>query len=1251
MKAEFPSLVLSNTALRLMAIALVYHGFHKLAFLFLDPVQHISLIWPPSGFALAILLLTPKPQVRSTLVVLSCVNLFSNYVSSGSLALSLGFLAANLLQAILGWWVLTYFCGAGIVFIHLSEVFVLIGVATLGTAVTSFIGAGTTVLANQVPFGPSYWTWWTSDSLGVLLITPLVVTWVRFHDPWTWKQKYPLIEAILFLGLWCATSWLVFHGIGNLFIPYPYFMMTLLVWAALRFGSRGVASAMVLLAAISISGITVSESVPVLGGKNLTDQLLLVQLFLGVASITGLLLSASLAETKLAEQALREDQLRLRALGDNLPNGMIYQVLLEPDGSKRFLHVSAGVERLNGISAESVLQDSSSLYQLIVEEDRPALVAAQVKSEQTLSPVSTILRIRRNPNELRWMQISSSPRRLADGRILWDGIQVDITDLIRAEENLRRVNRALRTLSNCNQAVVRAKTEAELLESVCQVIVENGDYRLAWVGYIQHDASRSVIPQAQAGVGLDYVHTANITWADVPRGRGPTGTAIRTGQPAVCHHFLTDPAVEPWRETAIKHGYQSSLAVPLKNGTEVFGALNVYSADPNTFDDDEISLLAELAADLTYGILALRTYQDHLKAEASLHLSEQHFRSAMFHSPIGKAIVAPDGRFLEVNPALCRLVGYSREELLTLDFQTITHPDDLQTDLGYARQLLERQIEAYQMEKRYFHKAGHIIWIQLNGTIVWNLDGTPGYFIAQIQDITDRRAALRALQESEERFRQVVENIHEVFWMVNFSTRHLLYISPGYERIWGRSCESLYQSPSTWMEAIHPDDRDRVAQALKQQAVGGYVVEYRIIRPDETIRWIRDQGFPIQDSTGQVYRIAGIAEDITEHRQIEAQLRQSQKMEAIGQLAGGVAHDFNNILGAIMLQAGFAQKTPDLSQNMHNILQDIVASAKRGANLTRQLLAFSRRQVLEPRELDLNEVVTNLSRMLQRIVGEDVPIELDLYPAPLITNADAGMLDQVLMNLVINARDATPAGGKLKIETSTTWISEKEAALHSDSMPGRYVCLLVSDTGCGISSENLPHIFEPFFTTKEPGKGTGLGLATVFGIVKQHQGFILVSSQPGQGTTVQVFLPASNHLGESMLIEAIEPSQVQGTETIMLVEDDQAVRDMMSLVLQEYGYRVLKAVNGVDALSMWENYPEPIQLVVTDIVMPQGINGIELAKMLRERNPSLKVIFTSGYNPNWTQQNLQLPAGSVYLQKPSSFDQILKEIRTCLDNQ
>ena len=312
----------------------------------------------------------------------------------------------------------------------------------------------------------------------------------------------------------------------------------------------------------------------------------------------------------------------------------------------------------------------------------------------------------------------------------------------------------------------------------------------------------------------------------------------------------------------------------------------------------------------------------------------------------------------------------------------------------------------------------------------------------------------------------------------------------------------------TWFDAIHPDDRERVPRQFPtNENFHEYDEAYRIVRPDGAVRWIHDRAFPIRDAQGNVYRIAGVAEDITERRQIEERLRQSQKMEAIGQLAGGVAHDFNNILAAIMMEVELAATVRNLPQEAREGLQVIGTASEKAATLTRQLLLFSRRQVMQPRRLDINGVVTNLAKMLQRILGEDVRVELHLHPSPVLAHADSGMLDQIIMNLSVNARDAMPAGGRLVIETSERHISEEDLRASPDASVGQHVCLSVSDTGMGMTDEVKAHLFEPFFTTKQPGKGTGLGLATIFGIVKQHRGWVRVYSEVGQGTTFRIFLP------------------------------------------------------------------------------------------------------------------------------------------------
>jgi PAS domain S-box-containing protein len=400
---------------------------------------------------------------------------------------------------------------------------------------------------------------------------------------------------------------------------------------------------------------------------------------------------------------------------------------------------------------------------------------------------------------------------------------------------------------------------------------------------------------------------------------------------------------------------------------------------------------------------------------------------------------------------------------------------------------------------------------------------------------------------------------------------------------------------------------------------------------------------------GQAPLLLGLFRDVTAQKRLEDQLRQSQKMEAIGQLAGGVAHDFNNILTVIHGHASLLSAGANLSGPAARSAQQITQAAERAAALTRQLLTFSRRQVMQPRRLDMNEVVSNMTKMLSRILGEDIALQLNYFPQPALVQADAGMLEQILLNLAVNSRDAMPRGGQLTIRISAVDVDARHLAQHSEAHPGSYVCLKVSDTGCGIAPDNLRRIFEPFFTTKEVGKGTGLGLATVYGIVKQHQGWIEVESEPGHGTTFRVYLPRTYAAAESKE-EAQAPEAVPGgNETILVVEDEAPVRELVCNLLAGHGYQILQAESGVKALEVWKERKAKIDLVLTDLVMPDRINGRELAERLWNEQPQLKVIFTSGYSADVVGKDFVLRRGLNYLQKPYHPQKLARTVRQCLD--
>jgi signal transduction histidine kinase len=387
--------------------------------------------------------------------------------------------------------------------------------------------------------------------------------------------------------------------------------------------------------------------------------------------------------------------------------------------------------------------------------------------------------------------------------------------------------------------------------------------------------------------------------------------------------------------------------------------------------------------------------------------------------------------------------------------------------------------------------------------------------------------------------------------------------------------------------------------------------------------------------------------DITARKLLEEQLRQSQKMEAIGHLAGGIAHDFNNLLTVIQGNAALMQMKECSTEQQADALDEIAQATERAASLTRQLLTVSRRQDLHLRRLELNDVVTGLGKMLLRVVGEDVSIQLNLHPHPLVTRADAGMLDQILMNLVVNARDAMPEGGQLVIETSEANITDSDLEQFPDARHGAYVCLRVTDTGCGISPENLPHIFEPFFTTKEPGKGTGLGLATVFGIVKQHGGVLGVTTDVGRGTTFTLLLPALD--GFNISLDQGVPEPRGGDESILVVEDEESVRRLVHRLLETHGYHVEVVGSGAEALHLMDQRAEGFDLVITDVVMPGGVSGWVLADRLRVRHHDVKVIFMSGYMGDTAKRDVSLREGVNFLQKPFGRISLLECVRACLD--
>jgi two-component system cell cycle sensor histidine kinase/response regulator CckA len=512
------------------------------------------------------------------------------------------------------------------------------------------------------------------------------------------------------------------------------------------------------------------------------------------------------------------------------------------------------------------------------------------------------------------------------------------------------------------------------------------------------------------------------------------------------------------------------------------------------------------------------------------------------------------------------------------------------------------------------------------------------------------------LRIAEARYRTLVERLPAITYVAELGAGgpwH--FVSPQIESMLGFSPAEWLSDPTNWMNHIHPDDREvaLAAEKLFQETHEMFQAEYRMFARDGRLVWFRDEGVLLQ-TDGQVLLMQGVLYDITEHKRLEDQLRHSQKMEAVGQLAGGVAHDFNNLL--MLIQAHNEHLRERLGPNdaaQKDALQ-IENAVTRAASLTGQLLAFSRKQVLRPKVLDLNAVLADVAKMLHRLIGENIQVKV--VPAPSLgrVKADPGQIEQVILNLAVNSRDAMPHGGSLTIETRDVELDEDDSRSQEGAPAGKYVMLTVSDTGSGMDIETQAHIFEPFFTTKAPGKGTGLGLATVYGVVKQSDGWIWVDSEPGRGTTFKIHLPRveESEAEESQArtqpaIATALATAPKGTETVLVVEDQDGIRDIVGESLRRSGYKVLIAVDGNEALQMAGTYADPIHLMITDLVMP-NIGGRELAQRLTPLRPQMKVLFMSGYSEHTANsEDNHLPA--TVLQKPFSLDALARNVRRVLD--
>jgi two-component system cell cycle sensor histidine kinase/response regulator CckA len=693
---------------------------------------------------------------------------------------------------------------------------------------------------------------------------------------------------------------------------------------------------------------------------------------------------------------------------------------------------------------------------------------------------------------------------------------------------------------------------------------------------------------------------------------------LSEGKPALIKQLLNDARV-PDQELVKREGLVSYAAYPLVLEDNLVGLMTIFSQQPLT---EQISL--EMGS-VAHGIALCI---ERKRSEEALGVSEFKYRSVV--ESIKEVIFQLDefGNWTFLNPAWTTVTGFPVKPTLGTFFLEYICQEDRQQNQEIFLRFIERKLDYCRYETRFITKDGKIRWVEVYGQLSLGGEGQLLGISGSLTDITERKIAEIQIKKLAA-FPRVNPNP-----VLEFSMDGTLTYS---------NDAALQMAKSLGHDellSILPPNAGALARESLSSGQNRLREEVNI--NGRTITW---SFFPVPSS--HVVHCYGV--DVTDMLSLEAQLRHAQKLESVGQLAAGVAHDFNNILTVIQGYSDCLLERCNGDDTMRSALKQICDASKRAASLTRQLLVFSRKQVIQPKVLDLSAVLQNLSNMLPRLLGEDVVLETSYVSSLPRIEADTGMLEQVVMNLAVNARDAMPKGGKLRLSTTAVEIGPEYASRHADSRPGMFACLTVSDNGSGMDAKTLERIFEPFFTTKEVGKGTGLGLATVYGILKQHEGWIEVESEVGIGTTFKVYFPAVADSELSKSDTTIFEGKIRGgKETILLVEDEPVVRELVREILHTYKYNVIEAESGMAALRVWDNYTGKIDLLLTDMVMPEGLNGRELADQLKKRSPELKVIFSSGYSAESLGREMT-EGDTAFLPKPYLPPQLAQLVRQCLD--
>lgn len=946
-----------------------------------------------------------------------------------------------------------------------------------------------------------------------------------------------------------------------------------------------------------------------------------------VVGLRGILVD--LTEIAAANEALVASESRYRFLLESLADEFF---MLDENGT--FLQVNeAGCEKLGyardeiigrnvgEILAPDMSAKTQDRMKKVFDDVEVIFESAYVKKDGTRIPV-----------EVRSKAV------VFDGKRVLLSSARDLTERKKAEEAIAQRSRQLTILSNAAVKINAVLNVSEILRTLVTTGIELVGATAGTVGLIEN----GVLVFREYNRGGDFVP---IDVRFTP-GQGTPGFVVTSRRSRISNDSKHDPlAIKELHE---KFGIYNVIDVPIVNRKgEVLGVFAIHnSKDGRRFSDSDVEMLEGLAASAAVALENARLLTDMTRAEATVRESEEKFRTLVESSLVGVYILQ-DGRFAYVNPAMQRIFGRSEEEIIAFpSFIETVAPGDRESVAENIRKLIAGKIESLKYDFGALKKSGKMTRVEVIGSIT-TYHGRPAV-IGTAEDVTERKLSEEMLRRSEERYRNLFEESLDTIYLTTPSGK-ILDINPAGVRMFGfDSRDQMLELESVAGLYEDPDERQKALAVLDAE---GLIRDNQISmkRKDGTRLIVQDSSTVLRDATGRIVAYRGILKDVTDKKKLEEQLLQSQKLESLGQLTSGIAHDFNNVLGGIIGFTELALGKIEKTHPVQNYLMRIYGLADRAAKITKQLLAFARRQILMPKDLDLNQLISDILELLKRLLGEQIQIEFTASEGLKTILADPSQIEQVILNLAVNAGDAMPSGGLLAIDTKNVVLDEFYCRTHVDVKPGEYVQLSVSDTGVGIAPEVIERIFEPFYTTKEIGKGTGLGLSVVHGIIRQHGGAINAYSEVGRGTTFKVYFHAVNRAAEKVPEKQQDLKSIRkGSETILVVEDNEELREFMKMLLTESGYTVLTASEGEEGIAVFDSHPDEISLVISDIVMPR-MNGRELRDALEKKYPGRKFLFISGYTDSTVHRGFVLDDKMDFLQKPFTAFEFSEMVRKILD--